>query len=224
MSPDNNVFIKHWVDGRLVQEIEEHNTWVHRGRVMLAEIVGYLPPVPTLTPERDERIKYLGIGIGGTKRAPQADAAPLSTSYPPGKAKKAYPPDYAPSGFTDGRMYDNKSPLMPRVETLEAPVRVSGGSTPYPGSPADVWRIGPPNLYCTHISTQELTVHATVDGTLGQVVYPPFTSVPVTEAGLYTQAVGVTNAYAPLVAYVTFSPVYLSPGSVVDFTWRIRFG
>jgi hypothetical protein len=232
-----NVFIKHYSGGYLVGEQAKHNVWTRFGEQYLAEMVGALgfggvpsAPLPSdpVFPERDERIKYMGLGVGSAKQTtPLVDVAPISTSYPVGYADEVYAPDYLVVGQTNGKQYDSDNPTAPLIGTLERPVRVSGGTNPYNTAPgSDIWRIGPPALFLTHQSSQDVTVHATVDVlNNNDVAYPPFNlGVPVTEAGLFTDVAGTSPAYVPLLAYVSFATIMLDADDIVEFIWQVRFG
>jgi hypothetical protein len=69
--------------GKIVARRQGHNIWLNLGRNYLAGLIAYSNFTP-LTPERDDRIRYMGLGIGGTRQnAPSvANNPPLSTSYP----------------------------------------------------------------------------------------------------------------------------------------------
>lgn len=232
-----NVFIKHFRGGRLIDERAMHNVWTRYGEQYLAQMVGALAfsgdpvapsPLDTVTPERTDRIRYMGLGIGSDRQNNiLADNPPLSTAYPVGYADEAYPPDYVVVGQTNGKEYGRERPLSPLIGTLERPVRVSGGTLGY-GTvvPTDVWRVGPPDLFMTHQSSQDVTIHATIDALNdGDVAYPPFNlGVPITEAGLFTETAGTTPPYAPLVAYVSFDTMLVDAIDVVEFIWQVKFG
>jgi hypothetical protein len=220
----SNVHIKHWRAGRLIQEIHEHNVLAYYGRQMLADIIGENPPNAAPTPVRDERVKYLGLGVGGRYRNALATQSPLVDSYPPGSAEHRVLQDNLFIGYTSGNQYNQNTPYDPLLATLELPVRVTGSEDAYPGQPLDTWLVGAPNLYCTHLSSQELTVHAKVDASAGDYVYGSFTSVPITEAGLFTNTSSPTgDPYQQLLAYVGFDTLLLTPTSTVEFVWRVRF-
>lgn len=91
--------------GKIVCRREGHNIWVDLGREYLASLIGYSSYSPD-TPELDYRVKYMGLGIGGTRQlAPGiANSPPMSTDYPGTNAQ------------TD---------TDPTVTTLERPVRVT---------------------------------------------------------------------------------------------------
>lgn len=231
----NNVTIQHRRRGQLVGERELHNVWTRNGQMYLAQMLGVLwvggdpenpqPSDPMLT-ERSDRLRYMGLGIGGSKQSsPLVSAPPLSTAYPVGLAETFYSPDYTLYGYSNGTEYRSENPTSPLIKTLERPVRISGSSLPYASAPpTDVWRVEPPKLYLTHRSTQDVTVHAIVDATAGDVVYSPFTAVPISEAGLFLSTAGTSTPYAQLVAYVTFATILLEATDDVEFTWQVRFG
>ena len=220
----SNVFIRHWKKDKLVQEIETHNVWTYYGRQMLAQIVAELPPTAAPTSERDERIRHFGLGIGGKYRNVLATQSPLVDAYPPGTAEYVTHPDENFVRYTDGSEYDQTAPYDPLIRTLELPVRVSGSEVPYPGQVGDQWLLEPSDLWVTHLTTQELTVHVMVDATAGQYVYGSFSTIPVTEAGLFTNVTSTTGqAYQQLAAYVGFDTLALDSNSKVEFVWRIRF-
>lgn len=209
-----NVFVKHWQRGVLFETREVHNVWTDYGAQYLCELA---------TGERSDRVCYFGLGLGGIYRGADATQAPLVSTYPAGYAPKLVPPDFTPGAFTAGNEYDHLKPLSPKVGTLELPLKLSGGAAPYPGAPTDVWVAGPPNVYITHITTQEATVHAIVDPTAGEYLLGLFLEVPVAEAALFTSATDVNAPYGDVVAYVNFQPLVLNANSLVEFVWRARF-
>jgi len=221
----NNVFINHYRHGKLVDHRELHNVWVDNGRKYLAEMI-----TETVfgSPVREDRLKYFGVGIGSTRRNVLATQAPLSTSYPAGNDPWA----------TAGNEYQKEYAPSPDVQTLELPVRKSGGELAYDDpllSATDVWLFEPPDVYFTHQTTQSVTAHCFIDAST-YVTYGSFTQVPLTEAGLYTDgvhnaggaapadvAVDVNKPYSPLVAYVNFDTILLDSNSTVEFIWSVRF-
>jgi hypothetical protein len=231
----SNVTIQHRRRGELVGRQELHNVWTRYGQLYLTQMLGAawfggdpenpLPSDPVIV-ERSDRLYYMGLGMGGSKQSsPLVSSPPLSASYPVGFAELAYAPSYGLYGYSNGTEYNTANPTSPLIKTLERPVRVSGGSLPYASAPGtDVWRVGPPSLYLTHLSTQDVTVHALVDATAGDVVYAPFTTVPVSEAGLFLNTAGTSAPYANLVAYVTFDTILLEAIDDVEFIWQVRFG
>jgi hypothetical protein len=209
----------------LVEERCVHNVWTDIGRIYLAYMVGEVGPAMSPMTERTDRIKYLGLGVGGVYQDPSSLISPVVDAYPVGYAERRWPPDYAYDGGTTGDEYDQLDPTSPRIRTLERPVRRTGALSPYPGAASDRWYVEPPNLYVTHLTLQETTIHALVDATAGDYIIGALTTLPVTEAGLFTSLVSPSGiAYQQLVAYVNFGTIVLSASSKLEFIWRVRFG
>ena len=104
----SNVFITARERGKIVERREGHNIFLDFGREWLAKLISFETFDPD-TYQDDNRIKYMGFGIGGTRQiAPEfADSAPLT--------------DYGPVGsFT-------QTDTDPTVVHLERPVQVESG-------------------------------------------------------------------------------------------------
>jgi hypothetical protein len=214
----NNVFINVFEDGRLIEQYEGHNVWVDRGRQYLAEMAGYTEyTVPT--PERSERVRYMGLGIGGDKqnRLDLANAAPIVTAYPAGFDPLA----------TTGNTYRKEYPIDPFITSLERPIRITGGTNPYASAaPTDEWLLDDPNLFFTHLSLYELTVHGFINCGAGEVIYGPWSEMPLSEMALFTDETGIVDKnipYSLAVAYFSFDTILLNSKSVLEFIWRVRF-
>jgi len=97
--------------GKIVDRREGHNIWLNLGREYLAQLICYVSFTP-VTAERDDRLRYMGLGMGGTRQLAlaTANAAPLVTAYP------------GTNSQTDSE------PTMTRIER---PVRLSGSSDTY---------------------------------------------------------------------------------------------
>lgn len=220
-----NVLVTHRKGGKLVGRHEEHNVWTYQGRLYLAQMLGEVGTELVPYAERTDCLRYVGLGIGGKlQTSGLVDASPLVDAYPVGYAAERYPPTYSISGYSSGKVYDQEYPIGPRIDTLERPVRRTGGSSMYPGESSDRWYIEPPNFFLTHLSPSVVRVHALLDATAGDYVYSPFTSIPISEAGLFTSnASGAGVPYEALVAYVGFSTILLLDAtSVVEITWEVR--
>jgi len=203
--------------GKIVGRREGHNVWVDLGEKYLAEVISLSAFGPD-TPERDDRLKYVGLGIGGAEQSlfTIASSPPYSTSYPAGADPNA----------TTGNEYRDDVPTQPLVTTLERPVRVSGGSTAYPGAGSDVWLVGPPKILTLHPALTKVEIVAFVDGTAGDVVYSPFDTLgmPLSEAGLFLSSVTVPGVpFNPLVAYHTFDTINLTTAVDLEFSWTVSF-
>jgi hypothetical protein len=222
-----NVTVIHRRLGKLVDRIVDHNVWPYQGRKYLAEMVGLVGTTTFTVPERVDRLKYLGLGIGGkTQTSTLVDFPPFTTAYPVGHAPLIYPPTYTVSGASSGKQYEQGYPISPRLDNLERPVRRRGGEIAYPGISTDEWYVGPPALYVTHSKRHSATVHASISAPAGDYVYGTFTSVPISEAGLFlSSSTPLGVPYETLVAYVGFSTVLLlNSDSELELVWEVRFG
>ena len=96
--------------GKIVERREGHNIFLDYGREWLAQLIAYESFGTPDLPQSDERIKYMGFGIGGTRQiAPDfADSPPLNA--------------YGPVGSF------NQTDTDPTVLRLERPVQVSSGA------------------------------------------------------------------------------------------------
>lgn len=103
---ESNLFITVRERGKLVTRREGHNIFLDFGREWLSKLVAYSSFDPDV-PEADERIRYVGFGIGGTRQTSGefADSAPLN--------------EYGPVGSF------NQTDTDPTVLRIERPVRVS---------------------------------------------------------------------------------------------------
>lgn len=186
--------------GKIVARRAGHNIWLNLGREYLASLMSYSSFSP-LTPERDDRVRYMGLGIGGTRQLmlAVANASPLVTAYPGTNAQ------------TD---------TQPSVVRLERPVRISGSSDPYPGQAGDVW-LGQVQAPAEHpVATQ--TVYRRLF-TQTDVSYSPFNSVPLCEIMLFTGNAN-THVYNNTgIAYDTFDPVSKTAAFELEVEWTIRF-
>jgi len=177
-----------------------HNIWLNLGREYLASLICYTSFSP-LTPERDDRVRYMGLGIGGSRQiAPGvANTAPIVTAYPGSNAQVD----------TD-----------PNISRLERPVRLSGGSAAYPGTISDVWlgQVQAP-------ATAPDSTSRTFNRLFGQldISYAPFLSVPVSEVGLFTNAANPNIYNNTMIAYDTFDTLSKTDAFELEVSWTIRF-
>jgi len=208
--------------GKIVDRRESHNVVVDYGRVWLtrfisANLLGW--------PLDPRSILYMGLGIGGYEQTMQAliAAPPLNPAYVPG---------YDPNATT-GFEYRDDCPIKPPITTLEMPVRLTGSSNPYWGAlPTDEWLASmdpatPYNGIITHPTPYSTSYRAFFDGTAGHIVYPPFTMMPLSEAGLYLNSKTFPNTSNPynnlVVAYVGFPPIVITPVHELEVSWHVRF-
>lgn len=189
--------------GKVVTRREGHNIWLDIGREYLAALIALVSYGPD-TPERNDRIKYMGFGIGGTRQvAPSiANSPPMSVAYPGTNAQ------------TD---------LDPTVTRLERPVRVSGSTTSPSGpySASDVW-LGTIQAPPIHTTANEVTFRRLFTQT--EISYSTFLSVPISEVGLYTSlAVPIGQPYNTPVAYDTFDTISKTGSFEIEVDWTVRF-
>jgi len=186
--------------GKIVQRREGHNIWLNLGREYLASLIAYASFGP-LSPERDDRIRYMGLGVGGTRQIALGvvNANPLVTAYPGTNAQ------------TD---------IDAAVTRLERPVRISGSSDTYPGQVGDVW-LGQVQAPAVHLTATSVTFKRLFTET--DVSYAPFLSVPVSEIMLFTGNAnpGVYNNIG--VAYDTFDSLSKTNAFELESSWTIRF-
>lgn len=186
--------------GKLVARRKGHNIWLNLGREYLASLIAYSSFSP-LTTERDDRIRYMGLGVGGTRQLAlgTANGAPLVTAYP------------------GTNVQVDTDALQTR---LERPVRISGSSDPYPGLGGDVW-LGQVAAPATHATATEVTFKRLF--TQVEVSYSPFLTVPLSEVGLFTAAASVNVYNNTCVAYDTFDTLSKTNAFELEVAWTVRF-
>lgn len=208
-----NVFIKVRERGKLKATREVHNTWTDPGRDYLRHLISLQTADPDTTTEV-RRPKHLQLGVGGS------DATVL-----PVDIDTAYPAGFDPH-TTNGKQYNHSYPVAPRITTLERPIRVSGGTTPYPGDPGDVWLSAAalPGFYVTNPDPKTVALRYRVDLAGGQYLYAPFTLIPLTEMGIVLSTTAdPTVAYNEVAAYVNFDLLELTSALELEVTWFIHF-
>ncbi len=186
--------------GKLVERRDGHNIWLDLGREYLAQLIAYQSMTP-LTPYRNDRIRYIGLGIGGTRQiAPTiVSQPPLSTDYPG---------------------TNNQTDQDPEVTRLERPVRVTGSSTPFPYNANDVW-LGQVQAPPEFPASNKVTFKRTF-GNL-EVSYPPYQVVPLSEVGLFTSNANPRVPNSTMVAYDTFETLAKTDAFELEIAWTIIF-
>jgi hypothetical protein len=186
--------------GKIVAKRTGHNIWLDLGGEYLAHLIAYSAFGPDTT-YRDDRVRYMGLGIGGTRQLALASAnsPPHSVSYPGSNVQ------------TD---------TNPALSGLERPVRITGGSGVYPGVGTDVWlgQIQAPPVFPTakSVTFRRLFV-------LNEISYAPFITVPLSEIMLFTSASDIHAFNNPGVAYDTFDTVSKTSAFDLEVDWTIRF-
>ncbi len=184
-----------------------HNIVVNTGRQYLCETITASTFSP-VTRHSNHVIRYVGFGIGGTRQtSSSASSAPYSTAYPGGY------------GGTNAQTDTDAA-----VAGLERPVRVTN-------SPSDLFfrQVSTPGTFPTAVRTRFIAVFGPTD-----INYGSFTSVPLSEIGLYTSVAdpalpnGVAGAYpgspGALFAYDTFDTIHKTGGFSIEVRWELRFG
>jgi hypothetical protein len=187
--------------GKIMARREGHNIWLELGNEYIAQLIAFQSFGPD-TPVRNDRVKYMGLGIGGTKQIalPTANSAPISPPY------------------TGTNLQDDVTPI---VTHIERPVRISGSTSAYPGLAGDQW-VGqiqaPPDL-----STSGDVVFRRVF-TEEEVSYGPFLIVPVSEVMLFTSSADPENYQNTGIAYDTIATLAKTSASAIEIEWTIRIG
>lgn len=186
--------------GKIVARRDGHNIWLNLGREFLAQLIHYTSFSP-LTPERDDRIRYMGLGIGGNRQQQLgiANSPPFSDAYPGANVQT-----------------DND----PTVTQLERPVRISGSTDIYPGQASDVW-LAQVQAPSTHPLPSQTTFSRVFTST--QVNYSTFLSVPLSEIGLFTGLADPNVYNNTMVAYDTFDTLSKTAAFELEVNWTIRF-
>jgi hypothetical protein len=196
----NNVRMVMRERGKIIGRYENHNIWLNLGREYLASLLDYISFVGP-TPENNNRIAYMGVGIGGNQQIALtvANAVPLVTAYPGTNAQTN----------TD-----------PTVTKLERPVRISGGSLPYPGAFSDLW-LGQVQAPAMHLTATQVTFNHLFADT--DISYSPFLVVPLSEIMLFTYAANPNVYNNTGVAYDTFPTISKTNAFSLEVAWTVLF-
>lgn len=193
-----NLIITGRSDGKRRFRRAGHNIWLNLGREFIAQLMSYSLFSP-LTPIRNDRIQYMGLGVGGTRqKIPSiANSTLFATDYPGTNVQTDQDPD---------------------VTQLERPVRISGSSSSPPYNAGDVW-LGqvqaPPDLPAfNQVIFRRLFTRL-------EISYAPYDSVPVSEIGLFTSAANPLLPHNTCVAYDTFDSIPKTDAIDLEIEWTI---
>lgn len=221
--------------GRVVDKRESHNIFVNYGREWISELTAY---DSSLVPFRNDRVRYVGVGIGGTTQG--IPSAQIRTA---GYAGFADDWDYVGSDLSTGgtggtgTADPTQTDQDPTVTGLEYPVQITDQN------------------YYDEVKLPSSFPEAgvarfTVVLGYSDVSFSSFTSVPISEVGLFVGSVteGVQNVdYPPLdatesrdptgagppyyppvgtrfmIAYNTFDTLTKTNAFVLQIDWELRF-
>lgn len=198
---------------------EGHNIWLNAGRVWLANLISYASYSP-LAGQENNRIRYMGFGIGGTRQ----NSPGVANVYPLG-------PGGAPGGVPDGYYPGTnvQTDTDPAITQLERPVRLSSPNPSLPSVPPayadadDVW-LGEVQVPPVHSPTT--SAKFTRIFTQDEISYGPFLTVPLSEIGLFPNSASSTYIHLPHnqpVAYDTFDTLSNTSAFEVEVEWTVRF-
>lgn len=191
--------------GKIVARREGHNIWLNQGRNYLARLISYDTGE---VPFEDNRVKYMGLGIGGTRQNSLA---------------VANSPPVSPTG--SGGFYPAGTNLQvdtdPTVEMLERPVQVTA-------APLFLKQVTMPPIFqprsdlapSNPLNTQS-EFHCLFEVT--DVNFGSLLSVPVSEVMLYTAAADPSLGINHGIAYDTFDSLSKTAAFDLEIVWTIRF-
>lgn len=192
--------------GKKVGTREGHNIWLDTGRIWHATRMGYSDYSP-LTEENVNAIRYMGFGIGGTRQI----ALGVANALPLGTVSGSYPGT------------NNQTDIDSTVETLERPVRITGGTSTYPGNTGtDTWlvQVQAP----THPTPTRTTFKAIITET--DVSYGPYLVVPLSEVMLFLHSsnpLWIHTAFNQGIAYDTFETISKTNKLQFEVDWTLVF-
>lgn len=204
-----NVYITARERGKIVARREGHNIFLNTGREWLAALIAYASFAPDVF-ENVERVRYMGFGIGGFRQL----ALPTANASPIGGVSDAYRASYSQAGA------NSQTDTDPDVTALERPVRVAGTTNDYPTNTGDQW-MGQIQAPPDHTPATTATFRR-LFGQL-ELNYAPYTSVPLSEVGLFTSGANLEFAFNPPVAYDTFDTLSKTAAFELEVIWTLSF-
>ena len=201
-----NVRISALRDGKVVDRRESHNVLTNTGRAWLATLVGASAyPTPYPTPHTPDRVKYLGLGCGGSLQTGNNFLKFQSATVDVTDLEDAVP-------FRAGSNGTNH--YLKQV----APQAFNSIYFPSP------YR----TRFITEIAENEVSYIGSATAGSNQVVD---TSVPISEAGLYLSSAQNGGLVTPagartigsMICYDTFSPLIITPNVMIRIEWELRF-
>jgi len=228
-------------DGTIVEERWGHNIFLDYGREWIAELCGLNDAVGAGSPYRNDRVAYMAFGIGGTSQIVPADmlrgvtpGSPYSYAGYPDKWGYSNPADLTTGSFGSyplggGAGDPAQTDDNPAVTGLEYPVQVE--TTDYYDS------------LSAAVFPEAGTVRFRAIVGYSQISFGAFTSIPISEVGLFTESVPfqdvpplaedreVPTSGTPkpplgvryMIAYNTFDTLSKTPAFVLQVDWELRF-
>lgn len=218
-------------DGDIVDQREDHNIFLDYGREWISELIsldtGY-------TSFRDDRIRYVGFGIGGTRQLIAADDIRVTWAGFPNHWGYSNPSDTTTGGYGHDGTVGSGNPAQtdanPAVTGLEYPVQVEA---------SDYYD----NLVVPTTFPEAGTARYTAVVGYNQVSFGSAVSVPLSEIGLFTESVpSQDNPPLPqdrevtppvpanppigvryMIAYNTFDTLSKTSEFVLQVDWELRF-
>lgn len=213
--------------GPIVDQREDHNIFVDYGREWISELIsldtGY-------TSFRDDRVRYIAFGIGGTRQLVAAATIRGTWAGFPNHWGYGTPGDTTTGGYghdgTPGSGYPAQTDANPEVTGLEYPVQIEV---------SDYYD----NLVVPTTFPEAGTARYTAVLGYNQVSFGAATSVPLSEIGLFTESVP-SQSTPPLpqdrevlpsppigvrymIAYNTFDTLSKTSEFVLQVDWELRF-
>lgn len=202
-----NVRISVLRDGKVVEKRESHNVLTNTGRAWLATLVGAsaYPVGGDPTPHTPDRIKFMGLGCGGSLQTGANLLKFQSATVDVTNLEDAVPFKAGPNNTN----YYLKQVTPQSINTTFFPTAYR-------------------TRFILEIAENEISYAGSTTAGSNQAVN---TNVPISEAGLYLSSAPsgglVTPAAAKtlgsMVCYDTFSPIVITPNVMVRIEWELRF-
>lgn len=186
--------------GKIARRFETHNIFLDLGCEWLSELISYSSFSP-LTAERNDRVRYMGLGIGANTQIAlsTANGGDVGTAYP------------------GSNLQTDEDPTVLR---LERPVRLSGDVTTYPGTINDEW-LGQVQAPAEHPTNHSVLFRRLFTET--EISYTPFLIVPLSEVMLFTSAANPLIYNNTGIAYDTFPTISKTNALSIEIEWTLIF-
>jgi hypothetical protein len=215
-------------NGKIVEERESHNIFLDYGREWISELIGLDTGYLTF---RNDRIRYMAFGIGGTEQLIPAATIRATWAGFPNDWDYTNPADLTTGGYGGtGSGNPVQTDVDPTVTGLEYPVQVAA---------SDYYD----NVLAPAAFPEAGTIRLTSVLGYNEVSFGAAVSVPLSEVGLFTESVPFQNnppldetiQVSPpvppkpplgvryMVAYNTFNTLSKTSAFVLQVDWELRF-